>query len=77
MKHTINNLIDYISGMFFIDENTLFAIGENMYLEPIQNDEKLNELRAEFDRYKAMNDRFRRELKLMPESLYAAYFPKH
>jgi len=76
MKHTINNLIDYISGMFFLNENTLFAIGKNMDLEPIQNDEKLNELRAEFDRYKAMNDQFRRELKLIPESVYAAYFPR-
>lgn len=76
MKHTINNLIDYISGMFFLNEDTLFAIGENMDLEPIQNDGKLNELRAEFDRYKAMNDRFRRELKLIPASVYVAYFPK-
>ena len=61
--------------MYFLNENALFAIGKNMDLEPIQNDVKLNELRAEFDRYKAMNDRFRRELKLMPESVYAAYFP--
>lgn len=77
MKHTINNLIDYISGMYFLNDSTLFAIRENMDLEPIRNDEKLNELRAEFDRYKAMNDRFRRELKLVPESVYVAYFPQH
>jgi hypothetical protein len=76
MKHTINNLIDYISGMFFLNENTLFAIGRNMDLEPIQNDEKLNELRVEFGWYKAMNDQFRRELKLIPESVYVAYFPR-
>lgn len=74
MKHTINNLIDYISGMYFLNEDNLFAIGENMDLEPIRNDAKLKELRADFDRYKAMNDRFRRELKLIPESMYAAYF---
>jgi hypothetical protein len=47
-----------------------------MDLEPIQNDEKLNELRVEFGWYKAMNDQFRRELKLIPESVYVAYFPK-
>lgn len=76
MKHTINNLIDYISGMYFLNEDTLFSIGENMNLEPIRDDEKLNELRAEFDQYKAMNGRFRRELKLIPESVYVAYFPK-
>ncbi len=76
MKHTINNLIDYISGMYFLNEDTLFSIGENMDLEPIRDDGKFNELREEFDRYKAMNDRFRRELKLIPESVYVAYFPK-
>jgi len=76
MKHTINNLTDYISGMYFLNDNTLFSIGKDMDLEPIRNDGKLNELRMEFDGYKSMNDRFRRELKLMPESVYAAYFPK-
>lgn len=75
MKHTINNLIDFISGMYFLNEDTLFSIGANMDLEPVENGAKLNELRAEFDRYKAMNDRFRRELKLIPESVYVAYFP--
>lgn len=77
IKQTISNLVDYISGMFFLNQDTLFAIGKNMDIEPIQDDEKLNELRAEFDRYKDMNDRFGRELKLMPESLYDAYFSKH
>ncbi len=76
MKHTINNLTDYISGMYFLNDNTLFSIGKDMDLEPIRNDDKLNELRMEFDGYKSMNDRFRRELKLMPESVYAAHFPK-
>jgi uncharacterized sulfatase len=76
MKHTINNLVDYISGMFFLNEDTLFAIGQNMDLEPIRNDGKLSELRMEFNQYKEMNNQFRRELKLVPESVYVAYFPK-
>ncbi len=76
VKHTINNLTDYISGMYFLNGDTLFSIGENMDLEPIRDGGKLNELRAEFVQYQAMNDRFRRELKLIPESVYVAYFPK-
>ena len=77
IKHTINNLTDFISGMYFLNENTLFSIGKNMDLEPVQDELRLNELQAEFDRYKAMNDQFRRELKLIPDNLYLAHFPKH
>lgn len=75
MKHTINNLIDYISGMYFLNDNTLFAIGRNMDLEPIHDEDKMKQLRAEFGLYKAMNARFGKELKLIPGDVYAAYFP--
>jgi uncharacterized sulfatase len=76
MKHTINNLIDFISGMYFLNEDTLFSIGKNMDLEPVHDALRLAELHAEFDRYKAMNDQFRRELKLIPDDLYSTYFPR-
>jgi uncharacterized sulfatase len=75
LKHTINNLIDYISGMYFIDQDILFSIGKSMDLEPIQDEGKRNELIAEFNQYKSMNDRFTRELKLIPDSLYEQYRP--
>jgi len=75
LKHTKTNLIDYISGMYFIDQDTLFSIGKYMDLEPIQDEKKKNELIAEFNQYKSMNDRFTRELKLIPDTLYEQYRP--
>lgn len=75
LKHTKNNLIDYISGMYFIDQDILFSMGKSMDLEPIQDEGKRNELIAEFNQYKSMNDRFTRELKLIPDSLYEQYRP--
>jgi hypothetical protein len=75
LKHTKTNLIDYISGMYFLDQDTLFSIGRNMDLEPIQDEKKRSELIAEFDRYKSLNDRFTRELRLIPDSLYEQYHP--
>lgn len=75
LKHTKNNLIDYISGMYFIDQDILFSMGKSMDLEPIQDEGKKNELIAEFNQYKSMNDRFTRELKLIPDSLYEQYRP--
>jgi uncharacterized sulfatase len=75
LKHTINNLIDYLSGMYFLNEDTLFSIGRYMDLEPIRDEKKRKELVAAFDQYKAKNDRFARELKLIPDSLYERYRP--
>lgn len=73
LKHTKTNLIDYISGMYFIDQDVLFSIGRYMDLEPIQDEKKRDELIAEFNQYKSMNDRFIHELKLIPDSLYEHY----
>ena len=75
LKHTKTDLIDYISGMYFIDQDELFSIGKSMDLEPIQDEGKKNELIAEFNHYKSMNDRFTRDLKLIPDSLYEQYHP--
>jgi uncharacterized sulfatase len=75
LKHTKTNLIDYISGMYFIDQDVLFSIGKSMDLEPMQDEGKRKALLAEFNQYKARNDRFTRELKLIPDSLYEQYRP--
>jgi uncharacterized sulfatase len=75
LKHTKTNLIDYISGMYFIDQDILFSLGRNMDLEPLQDEGKRSELIAEFNQYKALNDRFTHELKLIPDSLYEQFRP--
>jgi uncharacterized sulfatase len=75
LKHTKTDLIDYISGMYFIDQDTLFSIGKGLDLEPIQDEGKKSELLAEFNHYKSLNDHFTRELKLIPDSLYEQYRP--
>lgn len=76
LKHTKTNLIDFISGMYFIDQDVLFSIGKSMDLEPIKDEEKRNQLIAEFNQYKVLNDRFTHELKLIPDSLYEQYSPR-
>jgi len=75
LKHTKTNLIDYISGMYFLDQDTLFSIGKYMDLEPMKDEGKKNQLIAEFNQYKSLNDRFTRELKLIPDDLYERYHP--
>ncbi len=73
LKHTKTNLINYLSGLYFLDQDDLFTIGENLDLEPLQDEDQLQAVRAEFAGYRARNDRFRRELKLIPDSVYAAF----
>ena len=70
LKQTKSDLHNFISGLFFTDQDVLFSLGENMNVEPVTDEEKLNELRSELNQYKSKNDRFNRELKLIPDSLY-------
>jgi hypothetical protein len=62
--------------MFFLDGNALFAIGPGLDLEPLRDDTALERLRAEFADYRSRNELFERERRLLPESLYGAYFPR-
>lgn len=75
LKHTKYNLIDFISGMYFIDQDALFAVSKHMDLEPIQDDAVKSRLIAEFDEYKSRNNRFIRDLKLIPDGLYEQFLP--
>lgn len=73
LKHTTSNLHNFISGLYFLDDGQLFSVEEKMDLEPIEDDAKLSELTAELNTYKAMNDRFTRDLNLLPEDVYTAF----
>lgn len=76
LKHTKHNLIDFISGMYFIDQDTLFSVGKYMDLEPIRDDLEKSRLEAEFRDYKLRNEQFIRELKLIPDDLYEQFRPQ-
>jgi phosphoglycerol transferase MdoB-like AlkP superfamily enzyme len=73
LKHTKGLLVDYLSGIYFINNENLFQVMENMDLKPIQDEIKRKQLIWEFDQYKKRNDRLIRELKLIPDSLYMRF----
>lgn len=66
IKQTKHNLVNFVSGRYFLDNNTLFQIADGMALAPIQNAAVRRRIRAEFEEYKARNNRFFRERKLIP-----------
>ncbi|MFZ5862888.1 MAG: LTA synthase family protein [Nitrospirota bacterium] len=76
LKHTKNNLIDFISGMSFIDQDVLFTVSKHMDLEPTKNDREKNRLTAEFDDYKSRNNQFIRDLKLIPDTHYEQFYSR-
>ncbi|WP_051189595.1 LTA synthase family protein [Daejeonella oryzae] len=73
LKQTKSDLHNFISGLFFIDQDILFSIGDNMSLVPLNDEAKLNQVRSEFNQYKARNDRFKKEFKIMPDQLYSQF----
>lgn len=75
LKRAISSLDQYVSGMFFLDGDSLFTIGADMDLEPVRDDAALARLRAEFADYRSRNHLFQRERRLIPDSFYTAYFP--
>src|SRR2546421_895988 len=76
LKRAITSLDQYVSGMFFLDGDALFAIERDMDLEPVRDDAALERLRAEFADYQARNALFQREHRLIPDGVYTAYFPR-
>lgn len=76
LKRSINSLDQYVSGMLFLDGDSLFAIEAGLDLEPLRDDEALGRLRAELADYQSRNALFQREQRLIPDSVYAPYFPR-
>ncbi len=70
---TKTDIIDYIEGGFWLNQNNLFEINNNMNLTPVSNEAKSNQLKAGFNRFKVKNDQFIGTLKLIPDSLLKRY----
>lgn len=73
LKQTIGNLVHFVSGLRFLDQGVLFDLRDGMRIEPIDDPEGLRRVTAEFDDWRARNDVFARNLRLLPESVYAEF----
>lgn len=70
LKQTKNDLHNFISGKYFLDLDNVYEVNDNMQLIPLDDRARLNELKTDFNQWKAKNDRLDRELKLIPDSIY-------
>jgi peptidoglycan-N-acetylglucosamine deacetylase len=70
---TKTDMVDFVQGNYWMNQNSLFKITANMDLNPITDSEKANQLKAGFNRFKAKNDQFSGNLKLIPDTLLLRY----
>ena len=65
----INEMLDLIGGPYFLSNKTLYRINSNMDIEPIDDDDQLNELNGELNYFTRQNNIACRNNKLIPDSL--------
>ena len=74
LKQTKSNLVDYIAGTSFLNQETLFTITEKMDLVVSDDKSAYNRTMSGFNDFKQQNNLFTKKLALLPDSVYNGYF---
>lgn len=69
LKQTKTNLVDFVSGDWFLNRDTLYAMSDGMDIEPVHDDAALAQAQARFARFRAANDRFAHDPVLTPDQV--------
>ena len=69
MKQTKTNLVDFVSGTWFINQDKLYTLSDGMKIEPSHDDATMARVQAQFAAFRAANDQFARSLALMPKEV--------
>nr|WP_271544666.1 alkaline phosphatase family protein [Pelobium sp.] len=70
---TKNNIIDFISRTYHLNNESLFKLDENMDEELVRDDTKKNQLKAAFYQFKKRNQSIIQGKKLLPDSIIQKY----
>lgn len=63
-------MIDYLSGDYYLSEHQLYSVGDDLSIEPIINSEKLHELRDELTTFRRTSRYVSIHDKIISDSLY-------
>ena len=66
LKQTKTNLVDFVSGTWFINQDQLYALSDGMNIEPSDNATAMLRVKAQFERFRATNAQFARSRALLP-----------
>jgi uncharacterized sulfatase len=72
LKQTKTNLVDFVSGTWFINRDQLYTLSDGMNIEPSDDATAMLAVQAQFARFRVDNDRFARSLALLPGNRSAA-----
>lgn len=70
LMQTKNDLVDFVSGTWMLNNGSLFRILPDLDLEPVTDEAALRELNAGFQRFRQKNNQFLQTGLLLPDSLY-------
>ena len=66
LKQTKTNLVDYVSGPYFLNQDRLYSLADGMDIEPNYNEATQQRLQAQFATFRNANQRLVSSLALMP-----------
>lgn len=72
---TKNDIIDFVLDKYMINSNNLFEIENTMNLLNTEDENKSNQLKGLFDKFKQRNQKLIETSKLIPDSIYQKYNP--
>jgi uncharacterized sulfatase len=75
LMQTKNDIVDFVMGTYHLNGEKIFSISENMDEEPLQDNDKFNQLLGAFNQFKKRNEKITGGAKLIPDSVYMHYFP--
>ncbi|HKC17572.1 MAG TPA: LTA synthase family protein [Steroidobacteraceae bacterium] len=66
MKQTKTNLVDFIAGRWLLSRDSLYALGDGLHAEPVQDAPAQARVEAQFTAFLRANDQFAHSRILMP-----------
>jgi len=75
---TKTDMIDFIMGEYHLNGDNLFKLNAELGEDPLQDDEKLNQMKNAFDQFKKRNSQIVTGNHIIPDSIHQHYNPaKH
>lgn len=75
LMQTKNDMVDFVSGTWMLNNDNLFKILPNLDLEAVTDDEKMQQVKTAFDNFRRKNNQLLQTQQLIPDSLYKAFVP--
>lgn len=69
MMRNKNEFMDYIDGEYFLGDETLYKISENLGIEPISDRAKKDNLQSKFENFRKVNLYVTRNNRIIPDSI--------